>query len=320
MIYSYIFILWRQKIVYRFIIFITFATFFSMGITDNSRGPVYPDILQSFDIDTIRGSLIFTLASLSGLITNLFSKVWLFRFGVFKSSRFFLFMQFTGTATMALSSLAGSYALLIMSSIILGAGISGIGITGNVIIGNIANKKNGRRYFSFLHSMYGIASFLAPIIISFMKESEISWEYAILVISAFPLLFGLLSFKENGKLIEKENKIVYNILFRDGLLWGLIVSLYVAAEILISSRSVYIAQEVFNKTNQEASFYLSLFFVFLLSGRIIFSLIKFPGSNKNLILSSIILSLLFNLAGILYNPIFYFDGFFLIFLHLQFLE
>ena len=47
------------------LILISFASLFVFGISDNIRGPLFPEILKEFNISDSMGSLMFALSSLS---------------------------------------------------------------------------------------------------------------------------------------------------------------------------------------------------------------------------------------------------------------
>ena len=44
---------------------------FALGLVDNARGPVFPDILKEFSLTDTVGSLFFLVASFASLVHNL---------------------------------------------------------------------------------------------------------------------------------------------------------------------------------------------------------------------------------------------------------
>ena len=54
-----------------------YMSLFAMGLLDNTRGPSYPNIINTFKITMAEGSWIFTIASIAGLFVNLSAKWWL---------------------------------------------------------------------------------------------------------------------------------------------------------------------------------------------------------------------------------------------------
>ena len=102
-------------------ILLSFAAIFSMGLIDNARGPLYPEILNWFKIQTGQGSLFFSLASLGGLLICWSTNLWLPRLGALRALKFFIFLQMFTALGMGLSGydFAG-FPLLVFFSFLFG--------------------------------------------------------------------------------------------------------------------------------------------------------------------------------------------------------
>ncbi len=62
------------------LILISYASLFVFGISDNIRGPLFPEILKEFNISDSMGSLMFALGSLSGFVASYFTRTLLRRY------------------------------------------------------------------------------------------------------------------------------------------------------------------------------------------------------------------------------------------------
>ena len=159
----------------RAILALAYATMFAFGFLDNARGPAFPEIIDQLHLTSLQGSQMFALASLSALLVNLFGKKWLTWPGPMNSLRFWLFMQVIGCFGTGLAgTLQPAYPILIISSILLGAGSGGSSICINVLTVHASTPKTKRRALSGLHSMYGIASMMAPILVGFAPNMDFS--------------------------------------------------------------------------------------------------------------------------------------------------
>jgi len=284
-------------------IFIAYSALFILGIIDNSRGPIYPEILQLFLITKSQGSLIFSLASLSGFIISLFSRKWIPFFGVMGATRISLLLDAISCLLMGTVSVNhfGYYQFLV-AAIILGLAMGIKGITLNVMINQSSPARLRRQLYAGLHSMYGIASLSAPLIFGYIFKNNISWKDYFLYLSLLPIFILILSLKEKTKkrneYTEKDNHTQFN----KAVWYALAFTLYVSSEILISSRLVVYLTESHEISKADASYLLSGFFTFLLIGRLFFTFMKVNINSYNLMRLSLILSILINLLGLSHYP------------------
>lgn len=290
-------------------ILIAYAGLFSLGIIDNGRGPIYPEILKSFNLTNSEGSLIFSLASLACLIANILAKWWLPKFGTLKGLRYFLLIQAIGCYGIGISSMAtNGYQVLILSSIVFGLSLGGMGVTNNLMMAQGSTPENRRKAYSGLHSMYGVSSLIAPLLISYCKQIGISWGQVFQILSLIPLTAFIASFLikrieqdsySTSNTIEKIN----NISTSDKVIFSSIFAFYVAAEISISTRMILFLRESLDFSLDKSSIYLSAFFFLLLLGRMTFAFFNIKISSYKIIFSSLILSIILYLFGIYKFPI-----------------
>jgi fucose permease len=283
-------------------ILFTYLVLFSLGIIDNSRGPIYPELLKLFSITKTQGSFIFTVTSLISFGVTLLSPYWLKSFGALKSTKFALLMHFIACLLMGFASqYSWGFYLFLLASTFVGIGIGISSLTVNLIITNSVSKNHRRKLFSGLHAMYGISALLAPTILSFIFKNKMSWSNYLFVISVIPLLILISFFTLKSKNITEEKKHPSKILKKHLYILCAIFSFYVSAEMLIATRLVIYLNEVKSYGLDESSVKLSLFFLFLLIGRVTFSFVHLKLHTITILKLSVFGSILFTLLGIFYS-------------------
>lgn len=295
-----------KNIVWPFII-LSYLALLCHAMIDNSRGAVYPFILDHFGIPKHQGALIFSLSTITGLFISATSKHWLKVIGTVRS-------LLSGIVMVLVASLLYyfvpenhySYNLFLLSSIVLGSGISIIAIGMNILVSEGCPPELRRKGYSGLHAVYGFGSLITPLIFSFWSEYY-QWNSFFLILAiipSIPLLYYLFSFIEKELPPQKETttQAPVSLLSRIGI--GFMFGFYVASEVVISSRLVLYLKEGMGFENQRAQLYLSGFFLFLFLGRLGF---VFVSKNVSTILSlhlSLLSSLVFVLLGLFVSPIF----------------
>jgi len=281
-------------------ILLAYLGLFAYGLIDNSRGPIYPQLLIDYNLSPFLGSHFFSICSLAGLLVTIASKTWL-SFGLEKSLRFFLFSQAIGCFGMGYSK---SYTMVLASAFLYGLGVGGVSIACNLMISYGVSDNLRRKAYSGFHAMYGIASLLAPFLLSITLKSGHDWKNYLEIIAVIPLLIMFFSFNVTSlapKIVRDKNHVKLD--FKVVAQICLIFSFYVAGEISISSRLVYYMRFL-NFTQENASLYLMFFFICLLGGRLTFSLFNFKMESYHLLLISSISSLVFYCMGLMIHPIF----------------
>ena len=67
---------------------LSYFALFSLAIIENSKSPIYPNLLKEFSLTHQQGSWVFTLASILGIVATATSKFWLSKYGVFKAKKY----------------------------------------------------------------------------------------------------------------------------------------------------------------------------------------------------------------------------------------
>lgn len=270
------------------------------------RGPAFPSMLAWFDVSASAGSMIFAISSLAGLPVILLGRVWLRHVGSVRSHLIFLFLIAIGCAGIGLSGyLDNGFMTLLASCTVFGLGAGGLAITMNVLVAYGSSDKNRRRLYSGLHSMYGISSVLAPLVFSAAIGAGYDWRILFIGISMLSFIVFIQGLRTKQIAHERQSTDKPSGLsYVKRLKVGFILSFYVAAEIVISSRLVVFAMDRLRIRDVEAAIYLSVFFALLLAGRFIMSVIPVPCRTYNMMMASASSSLALFLAGIAIHPAF----------------
>ncbi|EQC45440.1 sugar MFS transporter [Bacteriovorax sp. Seq25_V] len=275
----------------------------ALSFIDNGRGATYPQILETFHASGSQGSLIFSLASFTGLVTNFSTALWLPHLGLVWGTR--LFVLTLSIAALGVS-LSPNFWITLFFAAIAGVGFGGIGITMNIMVSEGAPAHLRRRFLSGLHGTYGVASFLAPLVFNLIMKLEGNWRTYFLLAVIPPLLVFLYSFtvhdthKESIKDTYKTMRVSKKLKFLIGIYMGL----YVASEILVSTRLTLYLTEVKGLSITVANTYLSGFFLCLLIGRLSFAALNIRISSSRLLYTSLILTLIAFLFGYYIHPVF----------------
>ncbi len=303
----------KKNIIWSFV-FISYSSLLSQAIIENSRGAVYPYILKHFNLTNNTGSLIFVVSTFMGLITSSTSQYWIKRWGVIKSLTLGNLCLFIGSLSYFLIPYHQlPFFVLILFSIILGSGISLIAIPMNILMAKGLPTQLRRQGYSGLHAIYGLGSLASPLFLSFWIRKDFSWFAYFLPLSILPLtplFYSLKLFKQESidqkkaKEQTKSKKNQSSPPLSIKILTGLVFGFYVSSEILISSRLVLYLKELKLFSNQEAQYYLSLFFTFLFIGRLLFIFAPKKISSSTVLVISLLLSFIFSLIGIFIHPFF----------------
>lgn len=290
------------------LILISYASLFVFGISDNIRGPLFPEILREFNINDSMGSLMFALSSLSGFVASHFTRGLLRRFDR-KSILQWACMGLTLTL-LGLAS-APNFIVFLFFSIVFGLNSGIIGLVPNVLVPLGSTPEKKQQLLSGLHAMYGIASLIAPMLVAFISYLSGNWRYTFALTALAPLSLFFYSFHKShhlhhprpilSKEEHKENK---RLNFKPQVFLAFMVSFAVAAEVMISSRLALYMRRVWNYDLEMSSLYVTYFFICLLLSRLLFTGIKFNKSIRFQLSGCLILTAAMIVGGLLIHPLF----------------
>lgn len=290
------------------LILISYASLFVFGISDNIRGPLFPEILKEFNISDSMGSLMFALSSLSGFVASHFARNLLRRF----DRRSILQWACIGmTLTMIGLAVSPNFYVFLFFSILFGLNSGIIGLVPNVLVPLGSTPEKKQQLLSGLHAMYGIASLIAPMLVAGISFLTGNWRSTFAFTSFAPLILFFYSFHKSHhphhqkpKISKEEHKENKKKNFRPQVFLAFMVSFAVAAEVMISSRLALYMRRVWNFDLEMSSLYVTCFFIFLLLGRLLFTAIKFKHTIRFQLSGCLIVTACLIALGLLVHPLF----------------
>lgn len=289
-------------------IFFAFLSLFLLGLADNIRGPLFPEILNYFSLSSSKGALSFATTSTAAFVASFVSGAYLRRFSI--SSLLLLAVVLMGAGLSVMGN-ASSFEILLIGSFLLGLSIGFMGVSQNLLVTENVSAENQSKALSGLHAMYGFASFLAPVIASQAAIYFGIWRaafFATAILCAVFFIFQVLIRPDpTFPVINHEKnkdpdaaRISKTALLSIGGLFGF----YVVAEILVSTRLAQYMRTYFQMDLEQSSQYVTYFFIFLLLGRLFFALKKINLPIKTQMNASLMISLVLLILGLRFHPFF----------------
>ena len=289
-------------------IILAYSLLLFQSVLDNSRGPIYPEILADFNIDAARGSWIFALASFSGLLANLTAKWWLPAIEAIHATHIALFLMSLSSYLFGYS-LGNGLFLLDLSSLLMGFGMGMANVTMNILIARGTKEEFRRQFFSGLHSVYGIGSLSAPIILNIFLATQNSWTSFFKYLAFIPLFMLvssiIFSTKYEHESIDKSKpkvKLIAPTPFINRLSFGSVFGFYVASEIVVSTRLVLYLNTSHAISLDTARTTLSFFFLLLLLGRLLFTILPIKGASQRWLVFSCVSSIVIYICSLVISP------------------
>ena len=289
-------------------IYLSYLSLFIFGLTDNVRGPLFPEILKEFAVSDTMGSAMFAISSASGVCASFFARHLLRRYNrrsVLQGASCALIFALIGLAT------SPNFYVFLFFSVLFGSSLGIIGLIPNVLVAMGSSPERKQQLLSGLHSMYGIASFLSPILAASVQYLTGSWRYTFAVLIIAPIMLIYYSnHKSHHSLHQKpqpqsdSNKKDRRKNLKPQLYMASMLSFCVAAEILISSRLALFMRRTWHYDMEQSSLYVTYFFISMLIGRLLFTVIKLKTSIPNQLTVSAILSAFCIAMGALVHPLF----------------
>jgi MFS transporter, FHS family, glucose/mannose:H+ symporter len=317
------------KDIFRFrILGLAFVSLLLYGLTDNMRGPLYPDLLREFSLSNLRGSLFFSVCSVFSFMGGLSTPFWLKRIEALWSLRLATFLCFL--SMLALSQAKSFEAMIYFIIPVFGFSLGLMGVLENYLVVRASPPHLKSKLLSGLHSMYGLSSLVAASsvvgIAGLLKAFSfpiVLWRACFIFSALACLLFLIATFVLHvpKSFIHQLNPAndgqmpITGTLKNNSLkawIFGLVVSSYTLMEVLISSRLSLFYQRLEGASVEAAAAWVMAFFVFLLASRMLFSVWTPTISVTKLIPACLLISTVFLVLGILfYSPLISVAGFFM---------
>ena len=278
-----------------------YSSLFLLGFIDNSRGLAYPLILKYFNISTVSGSYIFTMASLTSLFSVIFSKFWLNKFGTFNGLLIFLIFFSIGAILTGVSGILLNYKLLMVASLFLGLGLGGIAVAINLMVGEATPLEYSRQAFSGLHALYGVASLFAPFLLNKFINLGYTWGLFFIIAGVVPIIVMYYIVINTSLEHHDDTSKSQNAPYIIKISCGVLLAFYVSAELLVSTRIALYIQTYKQLPQSTSANHLMLFFFFLTVGRLLFSFLRVRGKTYSWLVISLMSSIVCFLLGLYFH-------------------
>ena len=284
----------------------TFISMLVLGFNDNLRGPLFFDVLQEFHLTDLQGAWFYSASSLFGFFASLGAAYFLKRFHLLQLLK--LSLGIMGLSLLGLSYFHNYY-FFILAAGCFGMSMGFMSVAQNSSVPFLTTRRSQSSAFSALHSMYGISSFLAPLAVGWGYSHGLHWrdffKFSALVVFLVYLL-SLISPVPSWAKLHRDGPQPEKNTIRDlglvSIYMSIGLSFYVIAEILVGSRvSLYTIREL-GLSPSDASRYVTVFYLGLLTGRILGIFFKIPGLFRTQLYISLLLSFLTMALGLYHNP------------------
>lgn len=250
---------------------IVFGGFFIFGLSENIRGPAFPEIQAAFRLGEAQLGLLMAVNSLGYFIACTFTFALVNKIG----------MKRTGTLMFSLMAASGwliclsaSYPILTGSYFLLYIGTGMLEIALGILAARIFTANTGTM-MNLSHFFYGLGSTVAPMAaVSVMgwpfAGGELGWRgmYAVILSLSLLLILPVLAGQFSSDRQNQADRLSFGQLARDPDAWLIVavLSFGVIAEIAIGNWLVYYLEKVYGWSVGQASAMLALyFFLFMLA-------------------------------------------------------
>ena len=290
-------------------IVLAYLSLFALGIGDNIRGPLYPEILKAFQVSDTHGAIFYAASSFCGFLASLSVRFLLQHWSRVHTLQVAIFMMAVGLIGMGS---VDQFNWLLVFSGILGASLGVIGVVQNVLVSVGSSPKRRQQMLAGLHANYGVSSVIAPLVVAGVTTLLGSWRYVFWVVAAVPLslLAGSLLWKDRGANGEQTSSpltppIPQSRRDHGGQIFlAVSLALYVMAEIMVSSRLPLFVRRELQLDLEDSSFYLTGFFLCLLLGRLLFTFVHFKWPVRRMLVFFLASSAVCCALGLLGHPVF----------------
>lgn len=287
-----------------YLLWVSFFSLFILGFGDTIRGPLFPEIINTFHLSDSLAAWYFALSSFMSFVGSYIVRR-------VKSVSQLLYVLYVGVlcifVSFVIQHVATTYSLVLFGVVFFGLSVGFLGVAQNnlVIIGT--TPKNRSRMLSYLHSMYGLASLVAPLFVAWLATQK--WQQILMNFAWIPLVFGIGCLLYHSR--QREN-ISHFSQFQDTehsrvenwreLKISVVISLYVLAEIMMGTRIAQYMRRYYEYDLASSSFFVTVFFIFVLIGRVGVSFVPHHYNLKKQLLFSLVSSAVLITVGLFVHP------------------
>jgi FHS family glucose/mannose:H+ symporter-like MFS transporter len=283
---------------------LAYASLLLLSVLDNLRSPFFPEILNDMHWNNFAGSAFFATTSLFCFLAS-----WWSQSVIRRHSSLFLLGSASFFLAVGYASIAWSYNFLTMmlACAVFGFAFGGHNLAQNMIVVEASPVHLRRRLLNGLHSMYGVASIIAPLMASGFLLLGWTWRSAFFATATLPLLtvVAVQFFKSRKPVkISAHPEPLSSDEWKLCILFAIMMALYQFGETSASSRLVLWLRTERGFAPETANLYLSGFFAFMLVGRVFFGVVHFRRlSNWMILCGSAGLSAICYALGLAASPL-----------------
>lgn len=278
-----------------------FLAFFIFGFVDNLKGPILPILLRDLDFSYSTGGTLLLGAYLGFLIATLLTGALADTVG---NKALLIAAGLLLTAGVLMFSLSATFWPLAAAMLLIGLGMGAIEVGGNSLIVEVHDERRGQ-FLNLLGVFHGTGSLLVPLVAAYLLARNMSWQQiyqltlVLTVLLTLYFLFVRYPRPGNGESHGFDLALLRSKGFTRRMnLYYLLIAVYVAAEIGIASWIVEFLQVEKGMAQTQSALYLSLFFLFIMLGRLGGSFVVERVGYLRIILAASLFSIVFLAIGI----------------------
>jgi MFS transporter, FHS family, glucose/mannose:H+ symporter len=286
---------------------LAYSSLFILGLADNIRGPLFPDVMVGLRLTDMQGSWLWALASFFGFLGSVVTNRLIRAQGVMRSFQISLGLMAAGQFGMALSR---DLWTALGSCVLFGLSIGILGVAQNLMVFRAGPMEVMSRLQAGLHSNYALSSLMAPLLLTVIYWFFPNWRAGYVGGGLLTTLgFVAFCFVSRSEVDQVHSRVVPRPdghhsrgLKRKAIYVGLIASGYVLTELMVSSRLALFLRREAGYDFLSASLATTGFFVLMLLGRLLLILWRPRISNKIQIMICLVSTLTFLLLGLFAQP------------------
>lgn len=284
-------------------VILAYSSLFVFGLTDNLRGPIFPELLNHYQVNNSIGSLFFAVSSMMTTLGAFFVPRIIDRFGHLNTLLMFMVMLLISQIGYYI---APDFAWVLFFCIPFGLAIGGLSVTQNLLVLISTPAERRQQIQSGLHACYGASSLIAPLLVIGTSLNGRDWRFnfAELAFLIFIFLCYLLAARRKALTVNTSEDLLPSSLYVRKEAWyvATILAIYVALEILVSSRLALFMRLEKSVDLRESSSWVSLFFAGLFAGRMLLSVYRPPFSISSQLKASLLGTTILIILSIISAP------------------
>lgn len=266
---------------------IIYIAFIALGLPDSLLGSAWSVIRTDLGADMGAAGVIYFMSAISTVVSSFFSSRILHKFGTAKVTTVSILL--TSIALFGYSAAPNIY-IMLLSATLLGFGAGSVDAA---LSGFIAMHYEAR-HMSWLHSFWGIGAMTGPLVMSLFLKNNRNWRggytvvalilFAVVVILAvsFPL-WKIFESRLDSSVSEKYMTNKMAIRLRGVKPAMAVMLLYTGAEATMGLWIATFLIECRGVSAEDAAAFSALFYIGIISGRIIAGFLTFKLSSLSLI-------------------------------------